>query len=116
MSMRGLHRRQNLRSGATSPSFRERRRLGSVQQGYVAAEAVIGDVLVLATLKPAHHDYCAVLEVSSLNYALKTVGEQEAILAGYRAFLNGLTFPIQFLVQVRQLDLASYAEQIRTIP
>ena len=114
--MRGLPRHQNPRSGATSQSSRGRRRLGSVQQGYVAAEAVIGNVLVLATPNPSHRDYCAVLEVCSLNYALKTVGEQEAILAGYRAFLNGLTFPIQLLVQVRPLDLTSYAEQIRATP
>ncbi|HEY7341301.1 MAG TPA: hypothetical protein VH591_10500 [Ktedonobacterales bacterium] len=73
-------------------------------------------MLVLATPNPSHRDYCAVLEVSSLNYALKTVGEQEAILAGYRAFLNGLTFPIQLLVQVRPLDLTSYAEQVRATP
>ncbi|HEU5347235.1 MAG TPA: hypothetical protein VFU63_01355, partial [Ktedonobacterales bacterium] len=87
--------------------------MGSVQQGYVAAEAVIGDVLVLATPNPSRHDYRALLEVSSVNYALKTAGEQEAILAGYRAFLNGLTFPIQLQVQVRPLDLITYAEQIR---
>ena len=113
MGMRGFHRQPRAGSVTSSLAARGRRRLGSAQQGYVAAEAVIGDVLVLATPNPLHRDYRAVLEVSSVNYALKAVGEQEAILAGYRAFLNGLTFPIQLLVQVRPLDLIGYAEQIR---
>ncbi len=111
--MRALHRQPRAGFVTSSLIGRGRRRLGSVQQGYVAAEAVVGDVLALATPNPSYRDYRAVLEVSSVNYALKTVGEQEAILAGYRAFLNGLTFPIQLLVQVRPLDLIGYAEQIR---
>ena len=111
--MRGLHPDRRSDADKASQFGRRRRRLGSVQQGYVAAEAVIGDMLVLATPTPSHHDYRALLEVSSVNYALKTVGEQEGILAGYRAFLNGLTFPLQLLVQIRPLDLITYAEQIR---
>ena len=86
--------------------FGRQRRLGSVQQSYVSADAVIGDVLVLTAQASTHtrrsrrdtsaaaHEYRALLEVSSVNYALKTEGEQEAILAGYRAFLNSLTFPL----------------------
>ena len=105
--------------------FGRQRRLGSVQQSYVSADAVIGDVLVLtaqASTRTRHarrdtsasaHEYRALLEVSSVNYALKTEGEQEAILAGYRAFLNSLTFPLQILVQVRPLDLAPYIAQLR---
>jgi hypothetical protein len=116
--------------GATRSSdmeqFGRQRYLGSVQQSYVSAEAVIGDVLVLAaqtSTRTQHtrrnapasaHEYRALLEVSSVNYALKTEGEQEAILAGYRAFLNSLTFPLQILVQVRPLDLAPYIAQFQT--
>lgn len=33
-------------------------------------------------------DYRAVLEVQSINFALKSETEQEGIIAGYRAFLN----------------------------
>src|SRR5690348_14060125 len=110
--MRGLHVRKR---ATVSRTEQGRRNLGSVQQWYVAGEAVIGDVLVLTTPNPSRHDYRALLEVSSVNYALKTSGEQDAILAGYRAFLNGLTFPVQLLVQVRPLDLVTYAEQIRSM-
>src|SRR5206468_1703336 len=47
----------------------------------------------------------AVLEVGSVNFALKSEAEREAIVAGYAAFLNGLTHPIQVLVLVLPVDL-----------
>ncbi len=109
---------RRIRRAGNEREFGHQRRLGSVQQSYVSAEAVIGDVLVLAAQSAtrrhaASREYRAILEVGSVNYTLKTEGEQEAILAGYRAFLNGLTFPLQILVQVRPLDLAPYIVQLR---
>jgi hypothetical protein len=47
----------------------------------------------------------AVLEVGPVNFALKSEAEREAIVAGYAAFLNGLTHPIQVLVLVLPIDL-----------
>lgn len=109
---------RRIRRAGSEQEFGRQRRLGSAQQSYVSAEAVIGDVLVLAAQSAtrrhaASREYRAILEVGSVNYTLKTEGEQEAILAGYRAFLNGLTFPLQILVQVRPLDLAPYIVQLR---
>jgi hypothetical protein len=49
-----------------------------------------------------------VLLVSSVNFALKSEDEQNAIIAGYVGFLNSLDFPIQILIQSRQLDLEQY--------
>jgi hypothetical protein len=60
-------------------------------------------------------DYRAVLAVSSVNYALKSEGEQEAITASYQAFLNGLAFPIQVLVRVVPLDLSPYLARLEAI-
>jgi hypothetical protein len=91
--------------------------LGGVQQLYVAAEAVSADLLVLAapgaSKRAPAHEYRAILEVGSVNFALKTEGEQEALLASYRAFLNGLAFPVQISVQIRPLNLAPYLERLR---
>jgi hypothetical protein len=56
----------------------------------------------------------AVLETGSLGFALKSDAEQEAILAGYRAFLNGLRFPLQVLVRVQSTDIEAYLEGLRT--
>ncbi|MDD3284770.1 MAG: hypothetical protein PHZ07_04205 [Patescibacteria group bacterium] len=50
----------------------------------------------------------AVLMVSSVNFALKNSDEQEAIISGYYSFLNSLTYPIQIVIQSRNLDIDEY--------
>ena len=55
----------------------------------------------------------AVLMVSSINFALKSEDEQEAIISGYVSFLNNLDFPIQVVVQSRELNIANYLESMR---
>ncbi len=57
--------------------------------------------------------YRAVVEVGSLNFGLKSAGEQEAILSGYAAFLNSLGYPVQLLTRVLPLDLAPYLTRLR---
>ena len=79
-----------------------RRRLASVQE-ILPLEEIAGDVVCLRG-----GDYRCVLEASSVNFALKSEPEQEAILAGYRRFLNGLTYPLQVLVRVVPADVEGY--------
>lgn len=55
----------------------------------------------------------AVLLVSSINFALKSEDEQNAIVGGYVNFLNSLDFPVQILIQSRLLDLDSYIASIK---
>lgn len=55
----------------------------------------------------------AVLLTSSVNFALKSEDEQNAIVGGYVSFLNSLEAPIQILVQSRKLDLERYLESIK---
>jgi len=50
----------------------------------------------------------AVLMVSSINFALKSEEEQQAIVAAYVGFLNYLEFPIQIVVQSRKLNIDAY--------
>ena len=84
-------------------SRRSRRgRLASVQE-LLPLEAIAGDVLRLRG-----GDYRCVLEAGSINFALKSEPEQEAILAGYRRFLNGLGYPLQVLVRVVPTDVEGY--------
>lgn len=49
-----------------------------------------------------------VLMASSLNFALKSEEEQNAIVLQYQNFLNSLDFPVQFFVQSRKLDIEPY--------
>ena len=54
----------------------------------------------------------AVLMTSAVNFALKSSGEQDAIIYAYQRFLNSLTFPVQILVQSRRLDLDFYLDKL----
>lgn len=45
---------------------------------------------------------------SSVNFALKSEEEQEAIVYSYIRFLNAIDFPIQILIQSRKLDMDAH--------
>lgn len=50
----------------------------------------------------------AALLVSSINFALKSEAEQEAIIQSYVTFLNGLDYPIQIVIQSRRMNIDTY--------
>ncbi len=45
---------------------------------------------------------------SSVNFALKSADEQQAILFQFQDFLNSLDFSVQFFVESRRLDIRPY--------
>lgn len=53
-----------------------------------------------------------VLQVSSLNFALKSEDEQRGIIQGYVGFLNAIDFELQIVVQSRKLNIDPYVEQL----
>lgn len=54
----------------------------------------------------------AVLLVSSINFALKSVEEQEAIIQAYMTFLNSLEYPVQIVIQSRRMNIDAYIDQL----
>jgi len=56
-----------------------------------------------------------VLAVSSLNFALKSEEEQNAIIYQFQSFLNSLDFPIEIYIQSRRLNLTRYLEELETL-
>jgi hypothetical protein len=54
----------------------------------------------------------AILMASSLNFALKSEQEQDAIIFGYQDFINSISFPIQVLVTSRQIDIKPYLKEL----
>ncbi len=54
-----------------------------------------------------------VLLCSSLNFALKSADEQDAIIFQYQNFLNALDFPVEFVIQSRKLNVAPYLESLK---
>jgi hypothetical protein len=83
------------------------RRHASVQT-VLPLDDIAGDVLVLRG-----GDCRAVLEAGSVNFALKSEAEQEAILSNYRRFLNALSYPVQILVRVVPTDVEVYLAGLR---
>ena len=55
----------------------------------------------------------AVLMVSSLNFALKSEDEQQAIIYQFQNFLNSLDFSIEIVVQSRILNIAGYLDKLK---
>lgn len=53
-----------------------------------------------------------ILLVSAVNFALKSEQEQNALIFQYQNFLNSLTFPLQIVIQSRQLDLTGYLAKL----
>ncbi|MBP6944604.1 hypothetical protein KBD61_02065 [Patescibacteria group bacterium] len=54
----------------------------------------------------------SVLLVSSVNFALKSMDEQNAIVQAYMQFLNSLDFPIQVVIQSRKMNIDQYIRQL----
>lgn len=54
-----------------------------------------------------------VMLVTSVNFALKSEQEQNALIFQYQNFLNSLTFPIQIVMQSRKIDLSPYLAKLQ---
>ena len=55
----------------------------------------------------------AILLVSSINFALKSEDEQNAVIDSYVRFLNNINFTIQIVIQSRELDIENYSEYLK---
>src|ERR1035437_5481300 len=50
----------------------------------------------------------SILLASSINFALKSADEQQAVLMQFQDFLNALDFSVQIFIQSRRLDIRPY--------
>jgi type IV secretory pathway VirB4 component len=56
-----------------------------------------------------------VIATSSLNFALKSEDEQNAIIYQFQNFLNSLDFSIEVVVQSRKLNITGYLEKLKEV-
>jgi len=54
-----------------------------------------------------------ILMVSSINLALKSSDEQEAVINQFQSFLNSLDFTCQIIVQSRKVNMTGYLDMIK---
>ncbi len=55
-----------------------------------------------------------ILEVTPINFSIKTDEEKEAIIKGFQKFLNSLDFPIQILITTIPLNIENYFEKLKS--
>lgn len=81
---------------------------GVPAQKYLDLSEIREDVVIMrdGTLR-------AVLLVSSINFALKSGDEQNAIVQAYMQFLNSLDFPIQVVIQSRRMNIDDYLGRLK---
>ncbi|MEK7560928.1 MAG: hypothetical protein AAB539_03175 [Patescibacteria group bacterium] len=75
----------------------------STTQQFLAIDAIREDTIILRA-----GGLRVVLMCSSLNLALKSEDEQDAVTYQYQNFLNSLDFSLQFVVQSRRMNIAPY--------
>lgn len=80
----------------------------SSTQDFIAFSEIHEGVIITKT-----GELRVILMASSINFSLKSEQEQTAIVYAYQNFLNSLTFPIQILMQSRQLDLSRYIGKLK---
>jgi hypothetical protein len=73
----------------------------------IAIKGVRDGILILPG-----NQYRAVLEVSSLNFELRSEEEQDAIIDTYESFLNSVGSSLQILIRTREIDMDKYLEEL----
>jgi hypothetical protein len=58
------------------------------------------------------HGYCRLLRASASSFALRTDEEQEAMVAAFARYLNGLTQPVEITVLSEPVDLNQWATEL----
>ncbi len=76
-------------------------------QDFVPIRDVRNNVVILK-----NGQLCTVLIASSINFALKSMDEQQAILQQFQSFLNTIDFSLQFYTQSRRLDIEPYLQKL----
>jgi hypothetical protein len=79
-------------------------------QQFLEIEQIREGVLILKD-----HTLRGVMMVSSLNFALKSKEEQEAIVYQFQTFLNSLDFSCQILIRSRKLNITGYLDKLKEV-
>jgi type IV secretory pathway VirB4 component len=77
-------------------------------QDFVPVRDIRDNVVILK-----NGQLCSILLASSINFALKSSDEQQAILSQFQAFLNTIDFSLQFYIQSRRLNIQPYLNQLQ---
>lgn len=77
-------------------------------QQLIEASEVRGEIVVLKS-----GSLRAVIEVSAINFELRSEDEQMALLQNFQRFLNSVDFSIQIIIQSRRMEIEDYLKYIQ---
>jgi len=85
-----------------------RNKINTSTQQYIDIAEIKEDTVIMrdGTLR-------AVLLISSINFALKSEDEQNAIISAYVSFLNNINFSLQIVIQSRELNIEEYLKRLK---
>jgi len=72
-------------------------------QDFVPVRDIKGNIVI-----QKNGQMCMVLLASSINFALKSLDEQKAVLMQFQQFLNTIDFTLQIYIQSRRLNIEPY--------
>jgi len=83
-------------------------KISSSTQQYMDIAEIRDDTVIMrdGTLR-------AIILASSINFALKSEDEQTAIISAYISFLNNIDFPLQIVIQSRELNIDNYVNNLK---
>jgi len=79
-------------------------------QNFIPLKELRNGIIILK-----NNEWRAIIAASSVNFALLSSEEQEAIIYQYQNFFNSLDFNIQILVQSRKLNISGYLKQLEKV-
>ncbi|MDD3006452.1 MAG: hypothetical protein PHX30_02600 [Candidatus Pacebacteria bacterium] len=90
----------------STPEKQDQKGLSS--QKYLEISEIKDNVVVLK-----NGSLRGVLMVSSINFSLKSIDEQDGIIYRYQSFLNSLDFSVQIVINSRRLNIDTYLDVLR---
>ncbi|WP_372452216.1 PrgI family protein [Saccharothrix obliqua] len=103
-----------LTPGTDRAGNRRNGRVGQPEQVSPAALRLPAEAVTETGVVDLGADGLAVVAVAStVNFALRTPNEQEALVAGFGRYLHSLTAPVQVLVRTERLDLSPRIAELR---
>lgn len=88
-------------------SVLQKSKIKASSRSQIGIEGVRDSILILPNNK-----YRMILEVSSLNFELKSESEQDAIIDTYESFLNSVGVSLQILIRTREIDMDKYLSDL----
>lgn len=80
----------------------------SSSRSQIAIKGIKNNILILP-----HDQYRAILEITPVNFELRSEEEQDAIIDTYESFLNSVGTKFQILIRTREIDMDKYLEDLR---